>query len=140
VVGKATNGREAVEKAIKLKANVAVVDTSMPELEGQAKSVLTNASAILYVLEASATFRDALQHSVQFLRPDWLAEIAVHARRHASFLVALDVPLAQSPSDVRRRVQSSLARVAFRLNQRSRATLAVETPASRLRTGVASTH
>jgi chemotaxis response regulator CheB len=37
--GRATNGREAVEKAIKLKADVAVVDTSMPELEGQAKSV-----------------------------------------------------------------------------------------------------
>jgi DNA-binding NarL/FixJ family response regulator len=34
VVGEATNGREAVEKAIKLKPDVAVVDISMPELDG----------------------------------------------------------------------------------------------------------
>jgi hypothetical protein len=36
--------------------------------------------------------------------------------------------------------QSDLDRVVFRLNQRSRTTLAVETPASRLRVSVASTH
>jgi DNA-binding NarL/FixJ family response regulator len=34
VVGEAANGREAVEKAIKLKPDVAVVDISMPELDG----------------------------------------------------------------------------------------------------------
>jgi DNA-binding NarL/FixJ family response regulator len=34
VVGEAANGREAVEKAIKLKPDVAVVDLSMPELDG----------------------------------------------------------------------------------------------------------
>ncbi len=34
VVGEATNGREAVEKAIQLKPDVVVVDVSMPELEG----------------------------------------------------------------------------------------------------------
>ena len=34
VVGEAANGREAVEKAIKLRPDVAVVDISMPELDG----------------------------------------------------------------------------------------------------------
>jgi DNA-binding NarL/FixJ family response regulator len=34
VVGEATNGREAVEKAIKLKPDVAIMDISMPELDG----------------------------------------------------------------------------------------------------------
>jgi DNA-binding NarL/FixJ family response regulator len=34
VVGEAANGREAVEKAIKLKPDVAIVDISMPELDG----------------------------------------------------------------------------------------------------------
>jgi two-component system response regulator NreC len=34
VVGEATNGREAVEKAIALKPDVAVIDIGMPELDG----------------------------------------------------------------------------------------------------------
>jgi DNA-binding NarL/FixJ family response regulator len=34
VVGEATSGREAVEKARKLKPDVAIVDISMPELDG----------------------------------------------------------------------------------------------------------
>ena len=34
VVGEAANGREAVEKTIKLKPDVAIIDISMPELEG----------------------------------------------------------------------------------------------------------
>jgi DNA-binding NarL/FixJ family response regulator len=34
VVGEASRGREAVEKAIKLKPDVAIVDISMPELDG----------------------------------------------------------------------------------------------------------
>jgi DNA-binding NarL/FixJ family response regulator len=34
VVGEAANGREAVEKAIGLKPDVAIVDISMPELDG----------------------------------------------------------------------------------------------------------
>jgi DNA-binding NarL/FixJ family response regulator len=34
VVGEAANGREAVQKAIKLKPDVAVVDLGMPELDG----------------------------------------------------------------------------------------------------------
>jgi len=34
VVGEAANGREALEKAIKLKPDVAVVDIGMPELDG----------------------------------------------------------------------------------------------------------
>jgi DNA-binding NarL/FixJ family response regulator len=34
VVGEAVNGREAVEKAIELKPDVAVVDIGMPELDG----------------------------------------------------------------------------------------------------------
>ena len=34
VVGEAANGREAVEKAVKLKPDVAVVDISMPDLDG----------------------------------------------------------------------------------------------------------
>jgi DNA-binding NarL/FixJ family response regulator len=34
VVGEAANGREAVQKAIELKPDVAVVDISMPELDG----------------------------------------------------------------------------------------------------------
>jgi len=34
VVGEAANGREAVEKTIKLKPDVAILDISMPELDG----------------------------------------------------------------------------------------------------------
>jgi DNA-binding NarL/FixJ family response regulator len=34
VVGEAANGREAVEKAIKLKPDVAILDIGMPELDG----------------------------------------------------------------------------------------------------------
>jgi two-component system, NarL family, response regulator NreC len=34
IVGEAANGREAVEKTIKLKPDVVVVDVSMPELDG----------------------------------------------------------------------------------------------------------
>ena len=34
VVGEAANGREAVEKAMKLKPDVAIVDISMPDLDG----------------------------------------------------------------------------------------------------------
>jgi DNA-binding NarL/FixJ family response regulator len=34
VVGEATNGREAVEKATKLKPDVAILDISMPDLDG----------------------------------------------------------------------------------------------------------
>ena len=34
VVGEAANGREAVEKALKLRPDVAIVDISMPELDG----------------------------------------------------------------------------------------------------------
>jgi DNA-binding NarL/FixJ family response regulator len=34
VVGEATNGREAVQKAIELKPDVAVIDIGMPELDG----------------------------------------------------------------------------------------------------------
>jgi len=34
VVGEAANGREAVEKALKLKPDVAILDISMPELDG----------------------------------------------------------------------------------------------------------
>ena len=34
IVGEATNGREAVEKASKLKPDVAIVDISMPDLDG----------------------------------------------------------------------------------------------------------
>lgn len=34
IVGEAANGREALEKAIKLKPDVAVVDITMPELDG----------------------------------------------------------------------------------------------------------
>ena len=34
VVGEATNGLEAVEMTIKLKPNVAILDISMPELDG----------------------------------------------------------------------------------------------------------
>src|SRR3979411_2167264 len=34
IVGEAMNGREAVEKASKLKPDVAIVDVSMPDLDG----------------------------------------------------------------------------------------------------------
>jgi len=34
VVGEAANGREAVERAIKLKPDVAILDVGMPELDG----------------------------------------------------------------------------------------------------------
>ena len=45
VIGEAANGREAVEKANKLKPDVAVVDVSMPELDGlQATRQIRDAS------------------------------------------------------------------------------------------------
>ena len=34
VVGEASNGREAVEKAVQLKPDIALLDISMPELDG----------------------------------------------------------------------------------------------------------
>jgi DNA-binding NarL/FixJ family response regulator len=45
VIGEAANGREAVEKATKLKPDIAVVDVSMPELDGlQATHLIRRAS------------------------------------------------------------------------------------------------
>jgi DNA-binding NarL/FixJ family response regulator len=45
VIGEAANGREAVEKASKLKPDVAIVDISMPELDGlQATSRIREAT------------------------------------------------------------------------------------------------
>ena len=47
VVGEASNGREALEKAIKLNPDLAIVDISMPELDG---------------IEVTRQIRDSLPH------------------------------------------------------------------------------
>ena len=59
VVGEAVNGREAVEKAIKLKPDVAVVDIGMPELNGieavrQIRQGVPNTKVLVLTMHESA--------------------------------------------------------------------------------------
>jgi DNA-binding NarL/FixJ family response regulator len=58
VVGEATNGREAVEKAIELKPDVAVVDIGMPELDGvevtrQIREAVPNTKVLVFTMHES---------------------------------------------------------------------------------------
>jgi DNA-binding NarL/FixJ family response regulator len=58
VVGEAANGREAVEKATKLKPDVAIVDISMPDLDGlqatrQIREVAPGASVVILTMHES---------------------------------------------------------------------------------------
>ena len=58
VIGEAANGREAVEKANKLKPDVAVVDVSMPELDGlqvtrQIRDASPNTEVVILTLHES---------------------------------------------------------------------------------------
>ena len=58
VVGEATNGREAVEKAGKLKPDVAIVDVSMPELDGieatrQIRKANSNTEVVILTMHES---------------------------------------------------------------------------------------
>jgi DNA-binding NarL/FixJ family response regulator len=58
VVGEAANGREAVEKANKLKPDVAIVDISMPELDGlqatrQIREAIPNTEVVVLTMHES---------------------------------------------------------------------------------------
>jgi DNA-binding NarL/FixJ family response regulator len=58
VVGEAANGREAVEKAIELKPDVAVIDIGMPELDGvevtrQIREAVPNARVLVLTMHES---------------------------------------------------------------------------------------
>jgi DNA-binding NarL/FixJ family response regulator len=58
VVGEATNGREAVQKAIELKPDVAVVDIGMPELDGvevtrQIREAVPNTKVLVLTMHES---------------------------------------------------------------------------------------
>ena len=58
VIGEAANGREAVEKASKLKPDVAIVDISMPELDGlqatrQIREAIPNTEVVVLTMHES---------------------------------------------------------------------------------------
>jgi DNA-binding NarL/FixJ family response regulator len=67
VVGEAANGREAVEKAMQLRPDIALMDISMPELNGIeatrqiVKSVPGTEVLILTMDESEKTMREALE-------------------------------------------------------------------------------
>ena len=67
VVGEAANGREAVEKAMQLRPDIALMDISMPELNGIeatrqiVKSVPETEVLILTMDESEKTMREALE-------------------------------------------------------------------------------
>jgi DNA-binding NarL/FixJ family response regulator len=75
VIGEATNGREAVEKSIKLKPDVAVIDISMPELDG---------------VEAVCQIREAVPHTkilvLTMHESDQMVQRALDAGAHGYIL------------------------------------------------------
>jgi DNA-binding NarL/FixJ family response regulator len=91
VIGEAANGREAVEKANKLKPDVAVVDVSMPELDGlQATRQIRDASpttevVILTMHESDQMVRRVLDAgALGYVLKSDLAANLVKAVKHAS--------------------------------------------------------
>jgi len=71
VVGEAANGREAVEKAMKLKPDVVVLDVSMPELDGlevarQVRDAVPGAKVLVLTMhESDQMVRRALDAGAQ---------------------------------------------------------------------------
>jgi DNA-binding NarL/FixJ family response regulator len=91
VIGEAANGREAVEKANKLKPDVAVVDVSMPELDGlQATRQIRDASpgtkvVILTMHESDQMIRRVLDAgALGYVLKSDLAANLVKAVKHVS--------------------------------------------------------
>ena len=91
VAGEATNGREAVEKATKLKPDVAIIDFSMPELDGlQATRQIREKNpdteiVILTGSESGRVVRSAIgAGAVGFVLKSDLAGCLVKAVREAS--------------------------------------------------------
>ena len=71
VVGEAANGREAVEKAIELKPDVAVVDIGMPELDGvEVTRQIREEAPDTKVLVLT------MHESDQMVRRHWMRELA----------------------------------------------------------------
>jgi len=91
VIGQATNGREAVEKTTKLKPDVAILDVSMPELDGlQATRQIRDASpntevVVLSMHESDQMVRRVLDAGARgyVLKSDLAANL-VKAVKHVS--------------------------------------------------------
>jgi DNA-binding NarL/FixJ family response regulator len=91
VVGEAANGREAVEKAIELKPDVAVVDISMPELDGvevvrQTREAVPNTKILVLTMhESDQMVRRALEAGAHgYLLKSDLTECLVKAVKSVS--------------------------------------------------------
>jgi DNA-binding NarL/FixJ family response regulator len=91
VVGEATNGREAVEKANKLKPDVAILDISMPDLDGlQAtrqirQAALTTEVVVLTMHESDQMVRRVLDAgALGYVLKSDLATHLVKAVKHVS--------------------------------------------------------
>jgi DNA-binding NarL/FixJ family response regulator len=91
VVGEAANGREAVEKANKLKPDVAILDISMPELDGlQAtrqirQAALTTEVVVLTMHESDQMVRRVLDAgALGYVLKSDLATQLVNAVKHVS--------------------------------------------------------
>jgi DNA-binding NarL/FixJ family response regulator len=97
VVGEATNGREAVDKAIKLKPDVLVVDISMPELDGvevtrQIRKALPEVKVLVLTMhESDQMVRQALNagangYLLKSDLPDYLPKAVKAIAENKSFL------------------------------------------------------
>jgi DNA-binding NarL/FixJ family response regulator len=97
IVGEAANGREAVEKAIKLKPDVLVVDISMPELDGvevtrQIRKALPEVKVLVLTMhESDQMVRRALNagangYLLKSDLPDYLPKAVKAIAENKSFL------------------------------------------------------
>ena len=59
IVGEAENGRVAVEKAVKLKPDLIVMDINMPEMNGIEATRLIKASCPTIIIVALSSFRES---------------------------------------------------------------------------------
>ena len=93
VVGEAANGREAVEKAVELKADTLLLDIAMPLMDGleaahhlaQLQPPPTVIFCTAYDEHALAAFEAAaVDYLVKPVRPERLAAALERARRHRS--------------------------------------------------------